>query len=378
MVITTATDIVPRTTIPDVAHRNDGVPLLYRGRVNTIWGPSDSGKSWFSLACVQDVVRRGGWVLIIDTEDDESGLWVRLDLLNGLSERISYIRMWARPDSRESAELLAVAARADLIVIDSLDGYLALFREADSNSATQVRAAGALMKRWAQAGNAAVLVVDHSTEKTQAGEKSTTALGSSAKKQLIDGVMLRADRETIWKPGNICRTWIMLGKDRHGHAKAHTEFKDEDSPWGRVGELVLTPGLDGSTLDILKPKSYTDAPDGLRITDDEQAAIETDVLTFLNKTPGQWQPRTKVLKAAGDKNNRSGIPGRVVDQMVADGLLEQRTSEGIGGRVNESLRLNLSGGISPSQTESQSPPYIEGGGFGDPSADNDKDNEEDE
>jgi hypothetical protein len=144
-----------------------------------------------------------------------------------------------------------------------------------------------------------------------------------------------------------------------------------------VAELVLTPGLDGSSLGLLKPRSYTDAPEGLKISDDERAAIESDVLAFLNKTPGAWQPRTKVLKAAGDKNNRSGVPGQVVDQMAADGLLDQRSQDGVGGRVTQSLRVCWADGISPSQTESLGPSSYRGGGPGDPWPDDVEDKDKD-
>ena len=80
---------------PSVAKRADGVALLYPSRVNTIFGRSESGKSWFTLACALSVIADGGHVLVVDCEDSKAGLIHRLRSLGvptELRRRIAYRR----------------------------------------------------------------------------------------------------------------------------------------------------------------------------------------------------------------------------------------------------------------------------------------------
>lgn len=337
-----------------VGLRSDGVALLYRGRVNTIWGPSESAKSWFSLACTVSTIKQGGRVLIVDTEDDESGFDSRMSAIgHPKPELVSYVQLMMAPTSVERDELLQAARQSDLIVVDSLDGLLALLA-LESNNATAVRTAGAMLKHWAQVGNAAVLMVDHSTEKVtdQMGGKPTTALGSSAKKQLIDGVMLRADRETEWKPAAHCTTMIMLGKDRHGQVKQHAEYKSDEPGervFGRIARLEMLGEIGGnpSTLSLLRPPSYEHEPErsirAKHLSDDEIRATEDLILKALGDQ-GKHISRTDLLAAAGDKNDRKGT-GHILDELCRrnppDGLLggiEIHTTP----RGNDSPRLHYS------------------------------------
>jgi hypothetical protein len=270
-------------------------------------------------------------VLIIDTEDDESGFDSRMAAIGWPKHpRASYVQLMMAPTSVERDELLAAARASDLVVVDSLDGLLSILA-LESNNATAVRTAGAMLKQWAQAGNAAVLVVDHSTEKTTEG-KPATAMGSSAKKQLIDGVMLRADRETEWKPQARSSTMIMLGKDRHGQVKQHAEYKSDqpgERAFGRLARLEMLGSIGGSpgTLSLLKPPSYEQEPEtsmrAKALSDDEIRAIEDLMLKALGDE-GKVVSRTDLLSAANDKNDRHGT-GHVLDELCRrnppDGLL---------------------------------------------------------
>ena len=147
---------------PDVAVRQDGVPLLYRSRVNTIFGPSESGKSWFSLACAVSVVRAGGSVLVVDMEDDLGGFLHRLRTV-GVNQveaqSFAYQRPWTLGD-RERSVILAAARGRDLLVVDSMDAMTALLGVGEG--ALAIRSVGSILKQWAVMSGAAVLLVDHS------------------------------------------------------------------------------------------------------------------------------------------------------------------------------------------------------------------------
>ncbi len=326
----------PTAVAPEVARRKDGVALLYRGRVNTIFGPSEAGKSWFTLACLQSVVQAGGRVLVIDMEDDEAGFVTRLRLL-GLTQdeasRALYVRPWGMVTAAERATIAEAARGADLVVVDSLDAYMALQGQ-DSNHAVSVRAAGAWLKALAVQANAAVLVVDHASEKGDGPARMQ--MGSSAKKQFIDGATLRADRITLWRPGNVCRTLIMAGKDRHGWAKAHAHFASDTHDWGRLVELRMTPAIadDGSwrsSLEMRVPPTYEEESGA---AESDLLAIEDRIIDFLRSRAGDWQSRTVVYGAAGDKNGRGNEP-EALRRLVEQKVIEHRETTVKGRPANE-------------------------------------------
>jgi Bifunctional DNA primase/polymerase, N-terminal/AAA domain len=330
------------TIVPDVAERLDGVRLLYRGRVNTIFGPSEAGKSWFTMACLQSVIRAGGRVLVIDMEDDDGGFVSRLRLLgitDAQAARITYVRPWGMITASERATITLAAQGVDLIVVDSLDAYMALQGQ-DSNHAVSIRAAGAWLKSLAHESNAALLLVDHASEKGDGPAKM--AMGSSAKKQFIDGATLRADRLTLWRPGAVCRTMVMAGKDRHGWAKAHAEFKSETADWGRLIELRMAPDVadDGAwvtNLELRVPPSW-DEESGVAETD--LLVVEDRIIDFLRSKAGEWQSKTAVLSAAGDKNGR-GVEPEAVARLVDQGVIEHREVPTRGGRTANEYRFVL-------------------------------------
>jgi hypothetical protein len=323
----------PDPVVPRVGCREDGVPLLYRGRVNSIFGVSESAKSWFTLAMVMQVTEAGGRAAVIDMEDDGEGFRHRLVTVGCTQDqasRISYFRPWVLGQG-DRAEILRHSKGCDLVVVDSLDAMTALMGS-DSNNATAIRQVGAILKNIATVCDAAVLVVDHSTEKLPAGEKANTQLGSSAKKQLIDGSLFRADRLTLWRPNHECRTLIMAGKDRHGWAKANAIYPDDDASWGRVALLRMVPAWpdrDGAQLDVLKPPTYTEEPQHTR---SEQAECEDAIVEYLRARPGTWVSQTLVFQAGGDKNGRGPQPA-AVGALVGHGVISQREVPIRGGRV---------------------------------------------
>src|SRR3954454_5953496 len=66
---------------PTVGHRDDGRGLFYRGKVSSVAGESEAGKSWLMLVTAVDEIRARHPVLYIDFEDDPSGIVERLKAL---------------------------------------------------------------------------------------------------------------------------------------------------------------------------------------------------------------------------------------------------------------------------------------------------------
>lgn len=326
---------------PTVAQREDGVSQLYRGRVNTIFGPSEAGKSWYTIACLAAEVRAGNNVLVVDLEDDAVGFKQRLRSIGLTPEeagRVRYLRPWSMLTAATRAKIVTAARGTTLTIIDSLDGYLAM-QGLDSNHAVSVRAAGSWMKSLAVEADTAVLLVDHASEKGDGPSKMQ--MGSSAKKQFIDGATFRAERMTVWKPGpDTCRTMIMAGKDRHGWAKAHATFRADGDEWGRMAELRMEPEIapDGawsSRLRMMKPPTFTEDSGA---NEADIASVETRIFDHLRERSSEWVTRTKVFAAAGDKNGRNPVIIEALERLVRDNVIEHREEQLRGGKTGHSYR----------------------------------------
>ena len=325
---------VTQSSTPTVGFRADGVPLLYAGRVNCIFGRSEQGKSWFTLACAIDALFRGQRVLLIDVEDDYAGFDARM-LELGLKESPAvYTRINGVLSVKGQRRLTQLAEQADLVIVDSFDGLLAVLGYEEGQ--LDVRRAGAFLKRLATAGGAAVLLVDHSSEKDTPGKDVRDQMGSSAKKQFIDGALFFAKALTPWKPNRDCQTIIEIGKDRHGATKSLGIFETETAKWGRVGLLHKSPAVAGpAEIRILPPPTYEDVPDVAVLAN--LLSVENRVLDFLRLKPNEWQPETVVLGAAGDKNGRGNQPYAIA-KLVEIKAIEKQTVELRGGRTGTEYR----------------------------------------
>lgn len=329
---------------PSVSPRSDGVDLLYRGRVNTIFGPSEAGKSWFTLACVLSTVRAGGRAMVVDMEDDQAGFKARLKTVGTTAaeaQSISYIRPWSMITTSMRAEILERAKDTDLIVVDSLDAYCAL-QGMDSNHAISIREAGSWLKSIAIAADTAVLLVDHSSEKGEGPAK--LQMGSSAKKQHIDGSTFRADRLTLWRPGpEKCRTMIMAGKDRHGWAKAHAHFRNPTAEWGRMVELTMQATVTDkgewvSELRLAVPPTFEEVSGN---SESELLSVEDRIIDFLRaQPPEKWHTRTAVYTAAGDKNGRSPVIVEALARLVEQKVIEHQLAQFRNGRTGDEYRFS--------------------------------------
>src|ERR1700682_453736 len=54
------------TLTPDIMTFGDGQALFYRGKINSIFGDPESGKTWVALAAVADELDRGNRAAYVD------------------------------------------------------------------------------------------------------------------------------------------------------------------------------------------------------------------------------------------------------------------------------------------------------------------------
>jgi hypothetical protein len=212
-----------RADLTEQAQRGIVVPrlmcreLLYPGRVHSISGAPEGGKTTFALWAAVEVMRARGKVMMID---EESGQEMTADKLvalgvNGEMPQMYYYPFpgssWSTGDIAALHELAAHIA-PDLMIFDSAGMLLALAGLNENDNSEVNRFYRKLFLPLARDIGAAVLVIDHDTKD---GNRSRYAAGARAKLGAID-VQYKVEtiaRFSRTQPGSLR---LEVTKDRPG------------------------------------------------------------------------------------------------------------------------------------------------------------------
>ena len=225
--------------MPTVLAVDGTIPLLYPGRVNSLFGESGGGKTWLALAAVAEVARRGGRVLFVDYEDNPQGIVERLVLL-GLSVDEILLVDYRNPTSGIGKGIEVVGGEYALVVIDSTGEAMAA-GSIDPNSDGEVAQWFTIAKRFARLeGAPPIVVLDHVPKDKDA--PSSYAIGSQRKRAALNGAAYRVD--TLKEPakGRDGKLKLTVAKDRLGNRPKGSTAAEVDiiSTEGSV-RLVLHP-----------------------------------------------------------------------------------------------------------------------------------------
>lgn len=233
----------PGEAAPTFLTRHDGRALLYAGKVNSIIGPSEQGKSWLALLAVLQALRDGRGVTYVDMESDGGSIGGRLRQMGATDRELARLA-YVQPDAR----YLPMPMYSDLIVLDGINALLAL-HGVDGNNTNEVTAFNRyVFEPWAASG-ACVAGLDH-VGKPGPGGAQTTAIGSQAKKSVISGSSLRLKMTTTFGRSKLGKATVFVEKDRPGHIRG-IECPDHsiaeliaDDRNGTKIELQVSPWVD--------------------------------------------------------------------------------------------------------------------------------------
>jgi KaiC/GvpD/RAD55 family RecA-like ATPase len=159
------------------------LPLFYSDGVHWLQGPSESGKSWVAFAVVLEILRVGGWVLIIDHEDTRGNVLRRLQAL-GMSEqeyaRLVYV---SGPDVTH-AEVRGHLAATDrdyaAMVVDGVTSALSAAGLSGRDEQETTRWVDQLPRQARMA-----ICIDHMVKAVD--DRQGMAIGTQAKKAVVTG-----------------------------------------------------------------------------------------------------------------------------------------------------------------------------------------------
>lgn len=230
----------------EILRRSDGVALLYPGKLHSLHGESESGKSWVALIASTEVLADGDHVLFVDHESDAVTVVDRLLALGVeravISDRFHYLRPDEPVNGAVFGEVLTRPYR--LAVVDGVTEGISV-EGLSSNDADQVAEwIRKVPRRIATATGAATVVVDHVT-KTRDG-RGRFALGSQHKMNALTGAAYTVDVATPFGRGQVGQLVLRVGKDRPGAVRPHA---GPPSPVDRTAEVARV------RIDARDPKS---------------------------------------------------------------------------------------------------------------------------
>jgi AAA domain len=210
---------------PGVLFRDDGIGLLYPGKVHWDHGESESGKSWVAQIAVVAVIRAGGRVLYLDHESDPGEITARLLALGADPADIASHLVYVRPDDSSMTARNAtvwdrlLSERFDLAVVDGVTDALGL----DKASSTDTDDVAAWMRRMprriAASTGAAVLATDHVTKDSDS--RGRFAIGSQHKLAGVDGAAFVVEPSQPLGEGLVGEIVLRIAKDRPGSLRRH-------------------------------------------------------------------------------------------------------------------------------------------------------------
>ncbi len=223
---------------PMYGAREDGQAILYPGKLHTIAGESEAGKTWFCAAIIDSEIRAGHHVVIIDPEDDAVGWIGRLTILSTADRtRIADHVTYVQPEEPmpgagwRSLQPILIRHRPTVIILDGITAAMSL-HGLDPLSNADVARFGAEVLRPLTRSGAAVLVTDHVPK---AGAAGRYAIGAAHKLNGVDGAAFMLEAKRPFAVGVEGRSTLLIAKDRPGQLRRHGRpSKDGLTWWGDV------------------------------------------------------------------------------------------------------------------------------------------------
>ena len=188
--------------------------VFYRGKVNEVHGPSESGKTMFVLAVAAQEIEAERHVVMVDYEDDGRAIVNRLRFVFGLDrEQIEKFFHYFRPDTPFTdagfAQISGIGA-VSMCIIDAVTESMAISGLDGRNENEVATWYNDFPKRLARL-DMAVVLIDHTPQ-----DNSTRQIGSQHKKSAVDGVSYTAEPVYPFVKGQLGHLRIRVAKDKIG------------------------------------------------------------------------------------------------------------------------------------------------------------------
>jgi hypothetical protein len=210
------------TPIATILKRTDGNGLIYTGRVHSIYGESESGKSWVAQIASAEMLKDDKKVIYIDFESDAVDIVNRLKSLGVSRANLLQYFTYIRPDGPRDADdpywqAILESGSAELIIIDGVTESLTMWGGETKDNDAITRWMRIFPRTVATASGAAVVLIDHITKNAET--RGRFAIGGQAKLATIDGAAYLVEPLEALAPGRVGSLTMRVTKDRPGYIR---------------------------------------------------------------------------------------------------------------------------------------------------------------
>ena len=208
-----------QTPVATILKRTDGNGLIYTGRVHSIYGESESGKSWIAQIATAEMLKDDKKVIYIDFESDPIEIVVRLKALGVSRANLLQYFTYIRPDGARDVDdpywqAILEPDSAELVIIDGVTESLTMWGGETKDNDAITRWMRIFPRTVATASGAAVVLIDHITKNAET--RGRFAIGGQAKLATIDGAAYLVEPLEALAPGRTGTLTMRVTKDRPG------------------------------------------------------------------------------------------------------------------------------------------------------------------
>lgn len=308
-----------QSPIATILKRSDGAGLIYEGRVHSIYGESESGKSWIAQIATAELLKDDKKVIYIDFESDALDIVNRLKNLGVSRANLLQYFTYIRPDGPRDADdpywqSILEPNSATLIVIDGVTESLTMWGGETKDNDAITRWMRIFPRTVATASGAAVVLIDHITKNAET--RGRFAIGGQAKLATIDGAAYLVEPLEALSPGRTGTLTMRVTKDRPGFIrKVSGMWRKSD----RTQESAIF------TIDSTKAQMQYVI--GVPMAEDEAEANKEykklrEVAEFINNHPGS----NRRIIQEGVSGSKETVGDGIAD-LIAGGWVENKGND---------------------------------------------------
>lgn len=222
---------------PTLLQRSDGQALLYAGKVNTLMGEPETGKSLLAMEAARQEILLGNIVVYIDYEDTPAGIIERLQAMGLTPDQIADGLLYIQPAESltsagaQQALLDVLDVRPSLVVIDSIGEAFSLEGLEMTDNSDSVTFANRFPRLVARYGPC-VTSIDHVAKDPE--KRGRYGLGAQHKLAAVDGSALATKVVTPFGRGLSGMVRVDVNKDRRGFVRGAAA----------AGKIIAEAGVD--------------------------------------------------------------------------------------------------------------------------------------
>jgi hypothetical protein len=305
--------------IATILKRSDGAGLIYEGRVHSIYGESESGKSWIAQIATAELLKSDQKVIYIDFESDALDIVNRLKNLGVSRANLLQYFTYIRPDGPRDVDDpywqdILEPKSATLIVIDGVTESLTMWGGETKDNDAITRWMRIFPRTVATASGAAVVLIDHITKNAET--RGRFAIGGQAKLATIDGAAYLVEPLEALSPGRVGTLTMRVTKDRPGFIrKVSGMWRKSD----RTQEAAIF------TID--STRAQIEYVIGVPLAEDEAEANKEfkklrEIAEFINYFPGS----NRRIIQEGVQGSKETV-GIGISDLIAGGWIQNRGNE---------------------------------------------------